>query len=143
MEFMKNIQLGDTLWSMVHGEGKLIGYSGEMSEDIYLNIHFRDFGERKYTLDGKLGKRHAARILFKERPILIDPTENVVVIPEFENDTLIEVRDKKGPTNPDPCWCKRYFREWSVDYRPICWNNGCTSKTGTQYKEWYEWRQVE
>lgn len=80
--------------------------------------------------------------LFFSKPYLEAPAEPLR-LPDIPVDTLLRVN---GGTDYLPVYSYRYFKEWTVDGKAVCFQDGTTSRTGRMgvgggplSTTWHQW----
>jgi len=133
MKTFENAQVGDRVWDVKYGWGKIAKIS---KEDHLIIVDFDNDIINIYQFDGIDGKSNKTdlnpTLFWNESKIPEEAFEQQ--FPDLDIDTKVLV--KEFAENE---WQKRYFAGWTDDGKMKCWSDGRTSWTATDETDYFIW----
>jgi len=126
-----SFEVGDKVFDMQYGAGKVIENSGTLTYPI--TVCFLDNRIETYTVEGRHLNSFAMPTLYFEKPYIVD-TEPYR-LPDLAMDTPVLVRLCNNKN-----WRKRHFYEWGKEGKCVAWDGGGTSWSANTYSTWTEWK---
>jgi len=128
----KNAQMNDRVWDSRYGWGTVRAIYPKNVYPVKVEFDFRLL-KKDYSFDGKSSLEYTYQVLFwNEFKVPIEAF--VKPLPKLEKDTKVLVWDDNNLSKR-----KRYFSHFSKEGTIYCYEQGCTSWTGTTSQEWDYW----
>ena len=140
MKMFENAKVGDRVWDIRFGWGKIIEVDKDILDPYAIKVKFDNEEMTYYDADGYYNVNDINPTLFWNE---FEIPEEVFKrpLPKLEIDTKVLVKN-----NGDEKWNKKHFAGWTDDGRIKCWFGGCTSWStyGKKYHTiWNFWKLPE
>lgn len=132
----KNIQLGDNVWDVRYGWGKVVELTRKdntYSFSVEFLIPSNSKQNCSYSIDGKAAEWHNFPVLFWNE-FKVPAEAFIKPLPKFEKDTRVLVWN-----NGCSMKIQRYFSHFTEEGVIHCYDKGCTSWTTNYTQEWDNW----